>query len=171
MDGDHAEADNHQKKTAKRAVTIRCRVVELACRSIVNQLVSSIPKDVRLRRSYVECQQSTATKTSQEINVELRFCVTRRVQFTDTKEEYEPSSDCSSGEEALSGESCTFEPGLDELSGRQCRSDQGTEFCPGSRLQSDQAQNPLAQVLFHSLSCLRLGRTGQKLHPIQTSQK
>ena len=74
----------------------------------MNHLVSSIPKDVFLRTSYVECQQSIATQTAQEVNVELGSSVTRRVQFTDTKEEYEPSLDCSSGEETLSGESCTF---------------------------------------------------------------
>ena len=65
----------------------------------------------------MECRQSIATQTAQEVNVELRSSVTRRVQFTDTKEEYEPSSDSSSGDETLSGESCTFGPGQDELSG------------------------------------------------------
>ena len=39
----------------------------------------------------------------------------RRVQLTDTKEEYEPSSDRSSGDKTLSGESCTFGPGQDNL--------------------------------------------------------
>ena len=41
----------------------------------------------------------------------------RRIQFTQTKEEYESSSDCSSGDETLSGESCTFRSGQDDLSG------------------------------------------------------
>ena len=65
----------------------------------------------------MECQQSIATQTAQEVNVELRSSVTRSVEFTDTMEEYEPSSDCSSGDETLSGESCTFRPGQDDLSG------------------------------------------------------
>ena len=39
-------------------------------------------------------------------------------QFTDTKEEYEPSSDCSSGDETLSGVSWTIGPGQDYLSGK-----------------------------------------------------
>ena len=38
------------ERTEKRPVAIRSRDVELDCRSIVNQLVSSIPKDVLLRR-------------------------------------------------------------------------------------------------------------------------
>ena len=65
----------------------------------------------------MECQQSIANQTPQEVNVELRSSVTRRVQFTDTMEEYELSSDCSSGDETLSGESCTIGPGQDDLSG------------------------------------------------------
>ena len=105
------------EKTEKRPVAIRSRDVELDCRSIVNQLVSSILKDVLHGTSYVECQQSIATQTAQEFNVELRSSVTRRVQFTDTMEEYEPSSDCPSGDKTLSGESCTFGPGQDDLSG------------------------------------------------------
>ena len=56
----------------------------------------------------MECQPSIATQTAQEVNVELRFSVTRRVQFLGTNEEYEPSSDFSSGDETLSGDSCTF---------------------------------------------------------------
>ena len=41
----------------------------------------------------------------------------RKVQFADAKEEYEQCSDCSSGDETLSGESCTFGPRQDDLSG------------------------------------------------------
>ena len=105
------------EKTEKRPVAIRSRDVELDFRSIVNNLVSSISKDVLLRFSYVECQRSVATQTAQDFNVELKSSVTRKVQFTDTKEEYETSSDCSSGDETLSGESCTFGPGQDDFSG------------------------------------------------------
>ena len=105
---DHEWMDTMQRleiteKTEKNSVAIRSRNVELGCRSIVNQLVSSIPKDFLLRTLYVECQQSVATQTAEEVNVELRSSVTRRVQFTNTKEEYEPSSDCSSGDKTLSG--------------------------------------------------------------------
>ena len=79
----------------------------------------------------------------QEVVVELRSSVTRKFQFTETKEEYEPSSDCSSGDETLSGESCTFGPGQDNLSGEKMsknvvrRADFGAtkeqSFCPVSR--------------------------------------
>ena len=103
-------------RTEKIPVATRSRHVGLDCRSIVNQLVSSIPKDVLLRTSSEECQQSIASQTAQEVNVELRSSATRRVQFTDKKEEYEPSSDCSSGDETLSGESCTCGPGQYDLS-------------------------------------------------------
>ena len=44
------------------------------------------------------------------------------MHFTDAREEYEPSSDCSSGDETMSGESDTFEPVKDDLSEeRLCR--------------------------------------------------
>ena len=43
--------------------------------------------------------------------------MTRKVQFTEEKQEFEPCSDSSSGEETLSGESCAFGPGQDYLSG------------------------------------------------------
>ena len=66
----------------------------------------------------MECQQSIATQTAQEVNVELRSSVKRRVQFIDTKEDNEPSSGCSSGDETLAGESCTFGPGQDDFPGR-----------------------------------------------------
>ena len=49
-------------RTEKRPAAIQSRDVEIDCRSIVNQLVSSIPKDVLLRTSYVECQQKVATQ-------------------------------------------------------------------------------------------------------------
>ena len=73
------------ERTEKRPVEIRSREVELDCRSIVNQLVSSIPKDVFLRSSYVERQLATGTQTVQAVSVKLRSSVTRRVQFTDAK--------------------------------------------------------------------------------------
>ena len=47
------------ERTEKRPVTIRSRDVERDCRSIVNQLVNSMPKDVLLRTSFTEHQTST----------------------------------------------------------------------------------------------------------------
>ena len=70
----------------------------------------------------MECQQSIATQTAQEVNVEVRSSVTRKIQFRGANEEYEPSTDCSSGDETLSG---SHAPSV-----RQCRNDQGTECFP-----------------------------------------
>ena len=42
------------ERAEKRPVATRSRDVDRDCRSIVNQLVNSIPKDVPLRYSYVE---------------------------------------------------------------------------------------------------------------------
>ena len=41
------------------------------------------------------------------------------MRFTDAREEYEPSSDCSIGDETLSGESDTFKHVQDDLSGER----------------------------------------------------
>ena len=160
------------EKTEKRPVAIQSRDVELDCRSIVNQLVSSLPKDVLLRTSYVKCQQPVATQTAQEVNVDLISSVTRRVQFTDTKDEYEPSSDCSSGEEILSGESCTFGSGQDDFSGETMskrprdRILSGESTSERSRDKKIMMQNPSAQGMTRSLS---LGKMCQKLHLFPTS--
>ena len=104
------------ERTEQRLVAIWSRDVELDCRTIVNQFVNSIPKDVLLRTWYVERQQATGTQTAQEVSVRLRSRVARRVQFTDAREEYEPSSDCSSGHQTLSGESSHIRHGQDDLS-------------------------------------------------------
>ena len=47
------------KRTEKRPVTIRSRGVERDCRSIVNQLVKSMPKDVLLKTSFTDHRTST----------------------------------------------------------------------------------------------------------------
>ena len=47
------------ERTEKRPVTFRSRDDERDCRSIVNQLVNSMPKDVLLRTSFTEHQTST----------------------------------------------------------------------------------------------------------------
>ena len=49
-------------RSEKRPVALQSRDVELDCRSIVNQSVSSISKVVLLRTSYMECQQKVATQ-------------------------------------------------------------------------------------------------------------
>ena len=135
------------ERTEKRPVTIRSRGVERDCRSIVNQLVNSMPKDVLLRTSFTEHRTSTQVQATEEVRVKSKSSFTRKVNFTDAREEYEPSSDCSSGDETMSGESGTFEPVQDDLSGETMlgqprdrmlsgESDSkrpNTEFCPGSR--------------------------------------
>ena len=108
------------EKTEKRPVAILSRDVERDCRSVVNQLGNSIPNDILFRTSYVERQQLASTQSAQGVSVKLKPCMARRVQFTDAKKEYRPCSDCSSGDEKLSGES-NQENGRDaELSGESC---------------------------------------------------
>ena len=105
------------ERTEKRQVTNRSRDVERDCRSIVNQLVNSMPKDVLLRTSFTERGTSTQVQATEEVRIKSKSSFTRKVQFTDAREEYEPSLDCSSGDETRSGESGTFEPVQDDLSG------------------------------------------------------
>ena len=119
---DHEWLDTMQRltiteRTEKRPVTIRSRDVVRDCRSIVNQLVNSMPKDVLLRTSYTEDREATKVQTTEKVRIKSKSSVKRKVQFTEAKEEYEPCSDSSSGDETLSGESCAFEPRQDELSG------------------------------------------------------
>ena len=107
------------EKTEKRPVIIRGRDVERDCRSIVNQLVTSMPKDVLLRTSFIERGKSTPVQVTEEVRVKSKCSFTRKVHLTDAKEEYEPSSDCSSGDETMSGESGTFGPVQEDLSGER----------------------------------------------------
>ena len=107
------------ERTEKRQVSIRSRGVERDCRSIVNQLVSSMPKEVLLRTSFTENGTLNQARATEEVRVESRSSFTRKVRFTDAREEYEPSSECSIGDEILSGESDTFEPVQDDLSGER----------------------------------------------------
>ena len=104
------------ERTEKRPVSIRSRGVERDCRSIVNQLVSSMPKEVFLRTSFTEYGTLNQTQATEEVRFKSKSSFARRVYFRDAKEEYEPSPDCSSGEETMSGESDTFEPVKDDLS-------------------------------------------------------
>ena len=103
------------EKTEKRPVIIRGRDVEQDCRSIVNQLVTSIPKDVLLRTSFIELGRPTPVQVTEEIRVSF----TRKLHFTDVKEVHEPSSDCSSWDETMSGQSDTSRPVQDNLSGER----------------------------------------------------
>ena len=104
------------ERTEKRPVSIRSRGVERDCRSIVNQLVSSMPKEVLLRTSFTEYGTLNQNQTTEEVRINSKSSFTRRVHFTDAKEEYEPSPDCSSVDETMSGESDTFEPVKDDSS-------------------------------------------------------
>ena len=150
-------------------MSIRSHGVERDCKSIVNQLVSSMPKEVLLRTSFTERGTLNQTQATEEVRVESRSSFTRKVHFTDAREEYEPSSDCSSGDETMSGVSDTFEPVKDDLSeesdtfehvqddlsgerlfrqlrdrmfpGSRIRGNRGTEFCPGSRETSQTTWN------------------------------
>ena len=140
------------ERTEKRPVSIRSRGVERDCRSIVNQLVSSMPKEVLLRTFFTEYGTLNQTQATEEVRIKSKSSFARRVHFTDAKEEYEPSPDCSSGDETMSGESDTFEPVKDDLSvesdtfepvqdylsGERLTRHLGAEFFPGSRIQSDQ---------------------------------
>ena len=128
------------EKTKKRPVTIRSRGVERDCRSIVNQLVNSMPKDVLLRTSFTEHRTLTQAQATEEVRVKLKSSFTRKEHFTDAKEEYEPSSECSSGDETMSGESGTFEPVQD---------DQGIECCPGAGFKATKEQSFVRVVEKH----------------------
>ena len=107
------------EKTDKRPVIIRGRDVERDCRSIVNQLVTSMPKDVLLRTSFPERGKSIPVQVTEEVRVKSKSSFTRKVHFTDAKAEYEPGSDCASGDETMSGESDIFRPVQDDLSGER----------------------------------------------------
>ena len=104
------------ERTEKRPVSIRSRGVERECGAIVNQLVSSMPKEVLLRTSFTEHGTLNQTQATEEVRIKSKSSFARRVHFKDAKEEYEPSPDCSSGDETMSGESDTFEPIKDNLS-------------------------------------------------------
>ena len=171
------------ERTEKRQVTIRSRDVERDCRSIMNQLVSSKPKDVLLRTSLTEQGTSTQVQATEKVMVTSNSSFTRKVQFTEAREEYEPSLNCSTGDETMSGESGTFEPVQDNLSVETMLGQQKEKICPGSRIQSDQGTtfcrrsretsqtdrnimmwNPSARVMTQSPG---RGKTHRRLLPIR----
>ena len=59
------------ERTEKRQVTIRSRDVERDCLSIVNQLVTSMPKDVLLRTSFTEQGKSTQVQATEDVEIQL----------------------------------------------------------------------------------------------------
>ena len=69
------------ERTEKRQVTIRSRDVERDCRSIVNQLVSSMPKDVLLRTS----RRHPQVQATEEVKVRSNSSFTRKIQFTEAR--------------------------------------------------------------------------------------
>ena len=89
----------------------------------------------------MERQQQTGTQIVQEVSVKLRSSVTRMVQFADAREEYEPSSECSSGNETLSGESIMSGLAMMICPGSPRKNDEGTKICPGSRETSRANEN------------------------------
>ena len=122
-------------RTEKRPVTIQSRDVVRDCRSIVNQLVNSMPKDVLLRISYKEHREATNVQITEEDRVKSKSSVTRKVQFTEANEEYEPCSHSSSGLETrhCPGSHMLSGPDITTCPRSRIQGDQGTEFCPGSR--------------------------------------
>ena len=65
------------ERTEKRPVTIRSRGVERDCRSIVNQLMISMPKDVFLTTSFTEHRTSTQVQATEEVRVKSKSSFTR----------------------------------------------------------------------------------------------
>ena len=113
-------------RTEKRPVTIQSRDVVRDCRSIVNQLVNSMPKDVLLRISYKEYREATNVQITEEDRVKSKSSVTRKVQFTEANEEYDMETRHCPGSHMLSV------PDITTCPRSRIQGDQGTEFCPGS---------------------------------------
>ena len=111
----------------------------------------------------MERQQATGTQTAQEVSVKLRSRVARRVQFTDVKEEYAPSSDSSSGHETLSRESSHIWHGQDDLSRESTLNQRRDKISSGSRETSRTNQmavmkTPSARAMGQSLSLGKMCR-------------
>ena len=157
------------ERTERRPVTIRSRDVERYCRSIVNQLVNSMPKDVLLKTSFTEHRTSTHIQATEEVRVRLKFNYARKVH---------PGTRQCPGSQALptpDSTTCPWRQGEDNRvtkfsPGSRFQSNQGTEFCPESRETSQTDQNiiiimwnPLARVMTRGPSP---GRKHQRLLPI-----
>ena len=74
------------ERTEKRPVTTQSRDVVRDCRSIVNQLVNSMPKDALLRTLYTEHREATNVQTTEEVRVKSKSSVTRKFQLTEAKQ-------------------------------------------------------------------------------------
>ena len=90
--------------------------METMQRLTVTERTEKRPKEVLLRTSFTEYGTLNQNQTTEEVRIRSKSSFTRRVHFTDAKEEYEPSPDCSSVDETRSGESDTFEPVKDDSS-------------------------------------------------------
>ena len=73
------------EKTEKRPVIIRGRDVERDCRSIVNQLVTSMPKDVLLRTSFPEHGKPIPVQITEDVKVKSKSSFTREKTFRSCK--------------------------------------------------------------------------------------
>ena len=69
-----------------------------------------------MRTSFTEHGTLNQVQAAEEVRVKSKSSFTRKEHFTDAREHYEPSSDCSTGDETMSGESDSFKPVKDDLS-------------------------------------------------------
>ena len=163
------------EKTEKRPVIIRGRDVGRECRSIVNQLVTSMPKDVLLRTSFPERGKSIPGQITEEVKVKSKSSFARKANFTDAKTEYEPGSDCFSGDETMSGESDIFRPVQDDLSGARLMRPPRDRILSGEsrnitdRVKRDGMESLLLLLLAHAgrvgLFCLQVKELSNLYRP------
>ena len=105
------------EKTEKRPVIIRGRDVERDCRSLVNQLVTSITKDVLLRTSFTECGKPTPVQVTEEVRVKSKSSFTRKVRMQ--KKSRIRAQIALPGRNNVPGVGDTFRPVQDNLSGER----------------------------------------------------
>ena len=164
----HREADRHDRwwmetvqwltvteRTEKRQVTISSRDVERDCRSIVNQLVNSMPKELLLRTSFTERGKSTQVQATEEVRVKSKSSFTRKVQFTDARDELELSLNCSSGDKTLSGEDDEPVQDFRACTGRLVR---------GDNVGTTKGQNVVRGAGFKATKGQSFFRGGEKYH-------
>ena len=124
------------EKTEKRPVSIRSRGVERDCRSIVNQLVSSMPKEFLLRTSFTEHRaltQAQAMKksgTSRDPASREKYISRMQEKSTSRTTLVHPETRQCPGSRKHSSPSRTTCPGS------RIQNNLGTEFCPGSRIRN-----------------------------------
>ena len=122
------------KRTDRRPVSIRSRGVERDCRSIIKQLVNSMSKEVLLRTSFTAHGILNQAQATEGVRFKSGSSFTGKVHFTDAREEYEPSSGCSSGDKIMSWESDPFEPVKEDLSEESDTSEPVQDDVSGERL-------------------------------------